>query len=383
MKYATNWTVIESDLTSLSYTIENQAPASGQAYTQYAILATNSIGDAPGIIRSCGASVILGTPYALPFAESFAGAALSTSPWIISALEGSTTWFLYDTMSSDNDGGSAGINVEAGASRSALYGPKVSLEAVANPVMSMDVYLDPSYSDDYVLYIKGKINDERPVVLKEIKFNEGNGWVRYDIPMSDYAGSTVCLEFETYMPGAGSVYVDAVSLEDVIDHDLALISIEAPAHIDVAQAANVNVTVTNRGALNAESYRVEIYENGMLASAHEGANLASRESAVYAHPIVTTIYDAGITRTYNAKVIYGADMNAANNESDLIEVNINRPNYPSVTDLTASNDEDGIRLEWSEPESTMAAPVTDDMSAYESFAIDGIGAWTEIGRAHV
>lgn len=377
LKYSNStWTQLATDLTSLSYTDADAGPASGIAAVQYGILAFNSVGDAPGLIMSVSATILLGTPYTLPYLESFPAAALTTSPWVLSVETGAGKWALYNTMSADNDNGCAGVTNASGENKTTMTGTKLTLSDISNPVYSFYVYHNSSYSDDYVLAAKAMFDDARPVVVAEIRMNEASGWVRHEISLTDHIGQTMVPIFESTMPGAGEVFVDVVQVEDMVDYDLEITSFTAPNTIAPGNPAEVVAVVTNRGGKAAAGYQVQFYQDGAAVEVFEGSALESKASAAYALPVASNIMNAGEIRIYSAKVLFASDMNPDNDESEELELHITMPSYPSVTDLNAENMEEGIRLSWSEPYSSVTAPVTDDISAYTPFSTSNIGKWT-------
>lgn len=370
------WTLVASDLDALTYTDVNVAPASGQENITYGILATNSIGDAPGI--GCVESILLGVPYPLPFAESFANAALVTSPWLISTQEGNAKWGLFKTTASDNDGGCAGVNnVAEEVSIATLSSPIISLANANNAILSLDVYHAADTPENSTMQIALSVNYEPEQVIYTIPLQASiAAWTSYEIDLSAYKDKVIKLSFISTLNGSGSVYMDHVMIENRVDHDLKLESLSAPASVTIGKSADIQITVKNMGMMPASGYSVEVYQNNELAATLTGEALVKNQSATFNHTITPTVFEAGTSYIYRAKVVYADDVNLGNNESEEVTVVIPSPIYPTVTDLSADLTENGVLLTWSEPStSQIPTPVTDDMSAYTPFSIANFGNW--------
>lgn len=133
---------MQKGMTERTYTLKTSAfgnPPYAQAYSIGAIKAVSAGGDGDYVPFG----IMLGTPLASPFAESFAGGKLSTNTWSIGALAGDDSWNLYNDasiVSQDGDNGyTMCFNLNEVADINRLESPIINIEGATNPMLDFYV----------------------------------------------------------------------------------------------------------------------------------------------------------------------------------------------------------------------------------------------------
>jgi hypothetical protein len=139
---ADNYEVIASNLKATTY-VDEQLALTTQTYVTYKVVATSTGGNG---IASTEKGVVVGPPYTLPFAESFADTKLSTHPWLSLQGWGDAYWELHYLSQfpgagpSDDDYGMAvfrAFNAVDG-SEARLVTPAITLQGSSNPMLTFD-----------------------------------------------------------------------------------------------------------------------------------------------------------------------------------------------------------------------------------------------------
>ena len=140
---ANGYVAISDKIDGLTYTDDTyEIPAGKQEYVNYAIVAFNKIGQSQG--KNIG--VDLGTPYTLPYLESFKNAGLDTNPWTIKSVAGTPTWSVINGLSTsvkphDEDGGMITFaNTGETPALGSLIGSRISMKNNKKPILSFYMY---------------------------------------------------------------------------------------------------------------------------------------------------------------------------------------------------------------------------------------------------
>ena len=177
------------------------------------------------------------------------------------------------------------------------------------------------------------------------------------------------------------IAVDKIKIAPVYDHNLSLVSISSPSHVQPGADARVHVTVENNGLEPADGYTVTLMRDGEPVATLPGESIAPDASAVIAfRDPVSVLSPAEIT--YSARVDYDVDMDKNDNLSGESVSIVDLPKYPAPEALAAEGADDGsVALSWTEPAPAMEAdPVTESFEAGEPYAIDCYGDWTFVDR---
>lgn len=371
---------VATGLTTNSYIVENAYDTDGeQVFRQWGVFAVNEAGHGEGRATN---GLILGADYTLPFTESFAGAGLSHL-WFIEAEQsafGAQVSILNDSSDSDissqdGDNGLLAFTAEYSGSTAAIVSGIINLDAT-QPVLT---FYSIGIREDNTNEIAVSVNcgsGWEPV--KTFVISGGLSWNRYRVDLSEYAGLTVRVKLQATLTMSPVVVIDNICINQSVDYDLAVSSIAAPARILPGESGTVKVKVENFGSHESGPYALELYVDGGQADRIEGESLPvdgnrTHEFTIGCNP--TTLDAIAVF----AKIVYGADENLSNNESDHLTVSVPKPEFPTPEGLTATVEGTSVRLEWSHvivPELTVG-PVIEDFENAISFAHEVFG-WTMV-----
>ena len=172
--------------------------------------------------------------------------------------------------------------------------------------------------------------------------------------------------------------MDQISVENQYDKDLTVVSASIPERINVGSAAVASVLVLNKGGMTTGDYKVELFRNNQVYASQTATGLGTNKTKLFSFNLNTPITEAGKTFAYYTRVTLDGDESVANDTSKLFNVYTNGPKYPKVIDLTGNTTDNGVKLKWNKPESSMQDEVTDDFESYEPYLITGIGDWTTL-----
>lgn len=364
--------------------------SNGQTIDGFSIYAENMYGSGKSYRQV--ASCMVGPALELPVYESFPGVSMKSGPWSHTVLSGETldcNWYIYDgslfeSGTQDGDGGMMCFQATTPGNVSRLRSPKVDVRGAENPTFIFYIYhsgkadyVDVEVSKEYGDYVK----------VKTIAMNdEPKGWVRYELPLKDYAD---CAFLQIGLTGHAVESVDQVipidnfAFREVVDFDVEAGTLTAPREIKVGKTGEFTFTFANRGKadLAEGDYSIELYKNDVKCSTFPGPIALADRMTTTTLTDVPTIDDPNPS-VYSAKLVYTADQNENNDVSPSASVRINMPLYPAADGLTATQNDNAIELVWNEPDmSTMQAdPIVDDFESYNDFITSEIGPWKTIDR---
>ncbi|MDE7376233.1 MAG: hypothetical protein K2N16_05240, partial [Muribaculaceae bacterium] len=362
-----------------SYDLEYNTNEGQQAYTFFGLAAENVAGEGEGIYKA----MLTGAPYTLPVKESLAGGSLGY--WWGSDCDNNNYSLEGGLYAGDNASDGDGYCLEfQGMTKGWVFlkSGKIALAGAANPVYQFDAVktLGTVTLDVYVETSEGKTK------VKTIEPTDE--YATYTVSLADYKDAvwvSVILQanFEGYADQSGNpiaiVDVDNIQIYNQLDHNLAVVGINAPAKVTAGNDVVAKVTVENQGSLDvaAADYTVKFIVNGE-EHVVAGVDIASNEKVEFEYSFPT---NAASPAAYaiKAEVVYAADEDKANNTSAEINVVVAQPNYPTVANVAAAVEGNAVTLTWDEPNLEDIAPeaVTEDFESYEPFQFgDAIGEWT-------
>lgn len=376
-----SWVPVAEDLTG--YTWENAAvPAGEQDFIQYAVFAKTIAGIGSGTVTGM---IAVGTPYALPMAESFPEGGLSYI-WGTKKIAGSGSWGIAtdgktfsDVNSQDGDGGFAYFKGQTLNDEGALFTGKINITGTA-PALTF-YYLPLGDDDINELRIKVDAGEGEQLVQTIVQTGEMGVWKKATVNMSAYIGKTVQIYFDAISLKKAYTIIDNIKIGELLANNLAVTSFSVPASVAAGEAFSIAVSVENFGTQAADSYTVNLYRDGeVVASKASEAALASGEKATFDFSETLTPLQEG-EHAYYAEVVYASDEDVTDNKSATSIVTAKGNSYP-VTTLTGVKDEATgfASLSWTAPElnGDQAVEFTEtfDDESYESFTTESFGIWT-------
>lgn len=365
-----------ADTEDTSYTF--QAVLEGeQAFVQYAVFPYTVRGEGAGDATDM---IAAGTPYTsysmtsledldsyILGYETYAGGAAGifndSSFSDLTSLEGDD-FFLY----------AKGSDYDSGAN---FFTGKISI-GMKNPGFVFYTYsiAEDDINEIVVGVCEDGMSEYTPVKTVVVNETGSKGWNKVVVDLSAYANKVVQISFSGTVQKYSYTMFDGIKVASLLDNDLAVKDIAAPAKANAGSAYTVDVEVFNDGMKTSDNYSVELYADGELVDTKEGTALESGATATFKFErAFSAIAEERVT--YYAYVVYAADENDANNQSAKVEVVPVVSKLPKVADLAGEAGVDGVKLTWSEPDLTGAPiePVTEDFEDAEAFA-NSYGDWT-------
>ncbi len=382
-----NWSFneIATGITELTYHDEFNYTGEQQAY-RYAVKAVSDEGTSGEVQQT----IVYGTPYMIPFNESFANYSFTYNPWTSVQFDGSNcswsnTSYDYTIELEEYDGDDGMLNFYKWSednefAQGEMHSPKICLHNAIEPYLTFYMYHYDAGNTKNHLQVYISVDDNERVALGDaIKItSDVAGWKKYTISLKEYVDSnffTIIFYAELH-DGSSRVFIDKLSVDDILDYNLSIKDFTGSELIDI-NGGKYTVEVNNKGLNASGAYDVVLYCNDAEVDRQSGNELAVDSVDVYEFVIeYPGVVEAGKVRKYHAAVDYAADMKVSDNTSAAIEALIYTPPYPVINDLRGQGTSNNVSLSWSEPSLIYFTPENDGFEDYELFAIDNIGTWT-------
>lgn len=376
------WEIVAEGLTGREHTFR-AVDEGRQEFVQLAVYAATEGGMGEGELT---AQIPAGTPYR-GMNESFAGLGLS---YIFGTAvhSGEAAWTLLNEDSGippqDADGGLAAMSgQDVGCSASLITG-KIDLSALIKPELTFYSYTLTGDSGVSTNILCVEISTDGGKTYSELMrssvadISPQPGWHKVTLSLQQWADRTVRIRFT----GTTKLYqytaIDRVRVGSVVDRDLGVESISAPAQVSSGDEFDLAVTVMNHGIYRADSYSLSLYADDRLLESRslQALNPDARSIVTFRttmHPLSQQPV------TYRARVSFEADENPANDSSFGLAVVPVLSDLPYATSLSATEraDGSGVDLAWTAPDLTALErePRTESFEGGEAFATTYEG-WT-------
>lgn len=171
------------------------------------------------------------------------------------------------------------------------------------------------------------------------------------------------------------VNIDAVSVKDIADYDLAVQSFTGPARVKADRSASFSLTLFNNGFNEASGYDVVLKrDNKEIDRIKSSVSLAPEHYASYDFTVPMSLDDEGKSFNFSACIEWDKDENPTNNASETLTTVVTAPALPEVYKLHATLKGDAdVELSWNRAD---ALHVNDDFEDYTAFANNNIGDFT-------
>lgn len=370
--------IVASDITATSYDIAASVEKGKQEIFGYSLYAQNVAGFSPAATSNY---IMVGDAYQLPFNEQFTNGIMTYNMWVADDASGESLW----DMDTSNGHVTTGCPVFSGGygDYHQLSTGMIDLTDALDPVLS---FWARSTSSKDKLQVNVSTDFNEPYnQLAEVDFSTitPGEWHKVVLPLTQYKGkSNILIGFKAFANDTySSIWFDDVIVRDQKSHDLAVISITSDLDkVELGKtSANISLGVANIGKedVMAADYTAKLFCNGNLVATADGKDITSDEEASFTLKYVPQSTDKANNQLY-AVVDYAADENSTDNTSDTINVNVVKPQMPTVDDLKLDATGESCTLSWSQPDLSVTAAriVTDDFESYEAFTLDEIGEWT-------
>lgn len=355
-----------------------------QRYVNYGIFANNATGSSWGYVLG----INLGTPYELPYQESFTNAGIDTAPWTLKNMTSAQAWNIVSGQGTaitpyDNDGGMIQFtNSTDEEVYQSILSPRISLLDSQKPALVFYMYHGAEAEEgDLTLTVQGSFDDGEFTDLATIEYNNGEfGWRRHVVSLDEYIGNNnVQFMFNGYaVDGSASITLDKLTVTELQDYDLAVISYSAPKRINYGESGKIQTEVSNLGYETFHSYTVELWKDDTRVQEQTHENIQPNQTIKHEFTLTPELYEAAKEYVYSVKIVAEEDNHTDNNTQDAV-IYINGPKFPKVNDLNGSVATNAdVNLTWSTPDDQMQTPKQENFESYEAFIIDGIGDWKTV-----
>lgn len=334
---------------------------------------------------------VLGTPYQMPFNESFIQSMATTSPWVITGSL-NTIWASTGEISTasgltiapqDNDDGMMFMYNQYGPGYGFIEIPKIKLSRnnVASNVFSFWLYQSPELAtaESYIVFNISANDNNYELLGDTIRLNDGTGWTKHQINLDRYRETN-------YIKLRGYAYVNSFAEAFLIDHigvcnvypqDLTIRSISAPESIPAGDTISCYVTLENVGLdeVSSNNYSVQLFNDNELLAEQVGVDILANTTERIQVKAVPTVPEIGTNWMLHAYINFEEDQVASNNSSEIDTVYIEGNRLPTVTDLEGNRTANAIELSWNMPDIYFSGSVIESFEEQSPFAVDAIAGW--------
>lgn len=356
-----------------------------QGYVSYSVCPVTMAGEGAPVSTN---RILVGSPYELPFKETWERQMASSSPWVNLSDDYGAAWTVvgtgYDPFTLGQDGqGLLSMSIDDYyliPGTADYVSPCFDLSEYDAPVLSFYMYGANTYDAATTsLRIGVMVDDAEPVFGTETysPYNSEKGWKEITVPLDAYKGKpNVSIVFRGHIEKANnSIHIDNVRITGTAyGNDLKAASMVVPPVMQVGKDCEVTATVKNVGTNDSGNFKVELYAQGELSDTKQVEALAHGEETTVSFIYRPTDIQAGDEITFNAKILMDADEFSGNNE--VVAVSEVEPlNPPYVSDLSGQVSGNAVELSWSLM-TPRSGQVNESAEAYEAFSIDNFGLWT-------
>ena len=356
--------------------------SSEQESVAYFVYPVNEQGIGDGYASN---SILFGTPYALPWTESFPNANLTYDTWRTESSDASCTWGTSESgvypscQASDGDSGLISYQPGVENSWSILTSGKISVKDASSPVVEFDYYHKKDSDDKITLLVSDNGVDFNQAGTVDMSADsQASGWKTASFPIPAY-GNKESIQIAIRVDcgnSMSSIHIDRIVVRNLAQKDLALTKLTAPARFETGKPGVFTATVSNVGSRNADVFTVALNRDGQQVAIVNGTGLAAGDTRDYVFTLTPDNTYPDFSQ-YQAVVSIEGDGDLSNNTSKTVKAVVIRPILPVVTDLKGSFNEatSTVDLSWSAPDPKAGPLTTDDFENYNPFIIDNIGDW--------
>lgn len=353
-----------------------------QRFAEYIIAAKNDKATGKYAYLSATALKVVGAPYTLPFDETIANGAMADRFWISMLDDPNTSnGFITSTKDSYDKAANSGclswtpIHTDDAAT---LITGKIALSNASNPMLFAavkGVTGSKATVEISVQDVNGTITS-----LKTIDFatSPTGEWIPLQLSLNEFKSQRYIHVFFAIKGrgGDGKVELDDIHIIDLVEVNAA-VSAEFPNQVTAGEKTSIGVTVTNRGSMTLDSYRVEVKAAGTAIYSQSFNDplpiLGSKFITVEYNPSVF-IEESNVPVTVT--VLADGDVIADDNTAEGTVKVAAAPDF-NIEQLAASANGSTINLTW-KAAAQVSQEVTESFESYPHGSISGLGSWTMV-----
>ena len=339
-----------------------------QALAIFYIFAENRVGRNP--INGFTQMIPVGNAYTVPFKESCPEALLQ-HVWMNEGAYWSTAQSCYQPvcMPQDDDQGMFYLEPFLAKENNLLLSGKILIPE--SDKVGLSFYYCGTTDDLFDLAPTVRIPSGETYYLTEpIHTNSvGTGWQRVFVSLAQFKGKVVQVGVNVNARSQQDYFLlDNIEVREFLGHDVAVAGLTTPATMTVGVDNKVTATITNMGTHDADNIAVQLLSDNDVVETVNIEHLAVSAKQTVEITVRPTVTQTEAT-TYKVNVVYDSDEDLSNNESEAKTVEFIASELPVVT-INGAVEGNQVTLAWESPDTeSKTIPVTDDLEAYESFAI--------------
>lgn len=343
-----------------------------QAFCQFGVYAVTAGGESAKMAATAYKPV--GTPYAAPWAESFANREVS-SIFGFNYIKGNEPWQFVSShdwgfTSQDDDNGFAML--EAYGDLTALVTGKIDLTGLTNPAFIYYTYNhNATYRNSLEVQVDNGDGRGFVPVQEDVVADVGpeKEWNKVIVPLDDYEGQSIIIRIEPKNLQMSLYTLDNLRVTTNAEYNLVASRLVTPNAVDANKPFEVSVVVSNNGDKAINSYQVELLNGETMIDHAECQRIQPGEVKTVTFETTLTVND-GEYASLQGNVVCDVDEIESDNVTDVVKVGIITPLVPVAAGLTAENSTAGVVLTWTAPDMSTAAPnnVTETFDTAESWS---------------
>lgn len=356
------------------YIIKGNTNEGDQKITMYAVAAVNKAGKSyPATYTP---QLIVGKPYEMPYAESFANGQNATL-WQMDD-NGGWTEFAYDqSASADGDDGSVSLYSYDSADVATLSSGKISVSGAKSPKVRFAHKATPGANVRITVKAirpDGQVDSLTTVDYKDI---EGESEWRYSFaPLTkEHAALPYTrIVFEAQAESGEQLYIDDISLQDFLTADLG-VQLQAGQSARRGQEATIKATVSNNGMSAEQGYTLTIKADGEEVETFDVEEpIEAGTDSTFTIAYTPSVFGSGDEAKITASVAVDGDEDPDNDNAEAT-ISIKESNLPAPAAAKAETEGGEVKISWSVPSKLAPEQVTDDFEQYEAWTYDSFGQW--------
>ena len=322
-----------------------------QDYKEWAVNANTSMGSS---LYGVGA-IVVGTPYMLPFHNSFKDLSLEGQFFAIERPNKEISWDIVNDRTVDNDGGAIVFNPSK-AGTAAIVTGKISLQGAASPKFLFDYYTQPGAKGSLAIELVKQDGTSINFWTHDLSA-ETTGTAKWNHVILDLPTELLSLDYfririrgmATAPLGDTPIYVDNINVIDPLQKNAA-ITMNAVESVKKGQPVNLDVRVTNAGLDNIRGSKLIVTANGKeVYTSTIDQDLLLMQQAKIPVAVKTTSLDKSQEMKLTATVEMENDLETNNNTASAT-VRLIAAKLAGPTDLKATaTGENKVKLTWKAP----------------------------------
>lgn len=339
----------------------------------------------------------------LPVSDSFADATMSEI-WEANLLSGSINWEAAsaspnaptDVTPFDGDNGFAyyrSFNATSG-SQARLETAPISASSSTNPVVEFMFYHNngvPTTADKVQVQISvdnGEWTDiDGAAITRADTNNDGNVWKKYAFELKDLIEGcdTYRIGFLAISAYGHNMFIDAVRMFNLADHDIEVVSLSAPEEVIAGNNIELTLRLSNNSGttVNASEYTVTVETDFPNEVSFENVEIPALTAVDLKVSLPLTAEEAFNLDEYSFKAIidYADDEVADNNESTTVNVATAFSQFDKPGELTIRVDEEeNLNLAWESAIDLTYEPVNivEDFESFDDETKGEFNGWVSL-----